>query len=64
MVFIDRTRTKSQVLADFIANWTLATSEEQHEKMIEKSWDMYYDGAYCDDGSTSSAVLISPSGKK
>ena len=42
-----RAAIKSQVLADFIADWTSPTFEE--EALIEP-WVIYCDGAWCNDG--------------
>jgi len=59
--FERRTTIKSQVLADFIADWTSPTFEE--EALIEP-WVIYYDGAWCHDGDGISAIIKSPSGTK
>ena len=59
--FERRTAIKSQALADFIADWTNPTF--QQEAPIEP-WVIYYDGAWCNDGVGISAVIQSPSGTK
>jgi ribonuclease HI len=62
--FIARTVVKSQVLADVIADWSPSQGDEMNEDKPETPWVMYCDGAYCDDGAASSAILMSPSGIK
>jgi ribonuclease HI len=52
---------KSQVLADFIADWTSPTFVE--EAPIEP-WLIYCDGAWCKDGVGIAAIIESPSGVK
>jgi hypothetical protein len=59
--FERRSAIKSQVLADFIANWTSPTYKE--EAPIEP-WVIYCDGAWCKDGVGVSAIIESPSGVK
>ena len=43
--FISRSAIKSQVLADFIADWT-PTKPSQEEPKIETVWHLECDGAY------------------
>jgi hypothetical protein len=43
-----RTTIKSQVLADFIVDWTGPT--RQQEEPSEKVWSIHYDGAWCHAG--------------
>jgi len=57
--FERRTAIKSQVLADFIVDWTNPTF--QREAPIEP-WVIYCDGAWCNDGVGISAIIQSPSG--
>jgi ribonuclease HI len=61
--FEKRSAIKSQVLADFIAEWTepgLST-----DGIIPNTpWLVYYDGAWGNAGVGASAILISPSGIK
>ena len=52
---------KSQVLADFIADWTPATPSHEQPK-IESIRQLECDGAYQRDGAGASAVLTAPSG--
>jgi ribonuclease HI len=59
--FKRRTAIKSQVLANFIADWTSQTFAE--ETPIEP-WVIYCDGAWCKDGVGISAIVESPSGVK
>jgi len=59
--FERRTAIKSQVLEDFIADWTNPTF--QQEAPIEP-WVIYCDGAWCNDGVGISAVIQSPSRTK
>lgn len=60
--FIPRTTTKSQVLADFVAEWT--PSPEVAEPTLPEVWEIQCDRAYCDKGAGASAVITSPSGLK
>ena len=57
--FISRSAIKSQVLVDFIADWTPA-APSQDPPMIEAIWQLECDGAYCKNGSGASAVLTAP----
>ena len=58
-----RSAIKSQVLTDFIADWTLAApSQDPHPPRIEAIWQLECDGAYCQNDSGASAVLTAPSG--
>ena len=57
--FVDRIAVKSQILADFIAEWTLATTEP-NTTPTQDIWTIYTDGAYCSTGVGDGAVLISP----
>ena len=52
---------KSQVLADFITDWTSPTFKQ--EAPIEP-WVIYCDGAWCNDGVGISTIIESPSGTK
>jgi hypothetical protein len=62
--FTSRTAIKSQVLAHFIADWTPSQGDKMNEDRLEAPWVMHCDGAYCDDGVASLAILMSPSGIK
>ena len=59
--FISRSAIKSQVLADFIADWTPGAPSQEQPK-IEAIWQLECDGAYQRDGAGASAVLTAPSG--
>jgi hypothetical protein len=52
--FEKRNAIKSQILADFIADWTEPASYTEGP-VIESPWQVYYDGA------GAAAILISPS---
>jgi ribonuclease HI len=56
--FVARSVIKSQVLADFVADWT------GEAIVTEPVWEVQCDGAYCHLGSVAAAVLKSPSGIK
>jgi ribonuclease HI len=61
--FVARSAIKSQVLADFLADWT--PSVPKGEAIVtEPVWEVQCDGAYCHLGSAAAAVLKSPSGIK
>jgi hypothetical protein len=61
--FVARSAIKSQVLADFLADWT--PSAPKGEAIVtEPVWEVQCDGAYCHLGSAAAAVLNSPSGIK
>ena len=59
--FVSRSAIKSQVLADFIADWTPTTPSQEHPK-IEAVWQLECDRAYQWNGAGASAVLTAPSG--
>jgi hypothetical protein len=59
--FISQSAIKSQVLVDFITDWTLA-SPSHDPPTIEAIWQLECVGAYCKHGLGASAVLIAPSG--
>ena len=58
---IIKTSIKSQVLADFIVDWT--SPEAQEEELIE-TWTVYCDEAWQNEGVGIAAILESPSGAK
>jgi hypothetical protein len=63
--FIDfekRTSIKSQVLTDFIADWTPSQSSREDKKQPE--WIIYCDGAWGFAGAGAAAIITSPSGIK
>ena len=53
-----------EVLADFMADWTPADDIDLEDEMKEKPWEMMCGEAYCNDGASTSAILILPSGIK
>ena len=59
--FVPRSAIKSQVLADFVADWT-PSAPSQNPPVIEVIWQLECDGAYCKNGSGASAILTAPSG--
>jgi hypothetical protein len=61
--FTSRSAIKSQVLADFIADWT-PSSSGQEQPTTKVIWQMACDGAYCEKAAGASTVLVAPSGVK
>jgi hypothetical protein len=61
--FVARSAIKSQVLADFVADWTPSASKGG-PIVSEPVWEVQCNGAYCHLGSAAAAVLKSPSGIK
>jgi hypothetical protein len=61
--FEKRSIIKSQILANFIEDWTEATSYTE-DSVLESSWQVYYDRAYGSTGAGATIILISPSGLK
>ena len=59
--FEKRTAIKSQVLADFVVDWTSPTFEE--EAPVEP-WTVHCDGAWCNEGVGVAAIIQSASGAK
>ena len=59
--FVSKLAIKSQVLADFITDWTPTTPSHEQPK-IETIWQLECDGAYQRDGAGASVVLTAPSG--
>jgi hypothetical protein len=62
ITFEPRTTIKSQVLADFIVDWTGPT--RQQEEPSEKVWTIHYDGAWCHAGVGATTIITSPTGVK
>jgi hypothetical protein len=62
ITFEPRTVIKSQVLADFIVDWTGPTW--QQEGSPEKVWTIHCDGAWCHAGVGAAAIITSPTGVK
>ncbi|XP_052147325.1 uncharacterized protein LOC127766277 [Oryza glaberrima] len=58
--YVARTAIKSQVLADFVAEWTPAFALEPEP--VEQPWVMYSDGSWSHKGAGAAAVLTSPGG--
>jgi hypothetical protein len=58
ITFKPRTTIKSQVLADFIVDWT-RPSEPQHLH-IENIWTIHCDCAWCHAGAGAAAIITSP----
>lgn len=54
---------KSQVLANFIADWTPSTAG-QERPVLEVIWQLECDGTYCSTGAGASAFIRAPSGTK
>jgi hypothetical protein len=61
ITFEPRTTIKSQVLADFIVDWTGPT---QQQEPSEKVWTIHCDGAWCHAGAGAAAIITSPTGVK
>jgi ribonuclease HI len=62
ITFEPRTAIKSQVLADFIVDWTGPT--QQQKEPSEKVWTIHCDGAWCHAGAGTAAIITSPTGVK
>jgi hypothetical protein len=62
ITFEPRTIIKSQVLADFIVDWTRPT--RQQEEPPEKVWTIHCDDAWCHAGAGAAAIITSPTGVK
>jgi len=54
--FERRTAIKSQVLADFIADWTSPTFKEE---LSTETWIVHCDGVWCNDGAGIAAIIVS-----
>jgi hypothetical protein len=62
ITFEPRTATKSQVLADFIIDWTRPVGpQHEHAEMV---WTIHCDGAWCHAGAGATAIITSPAGVK
>ena len=59
--FVPRSAIKSQVLVDFVADWT-PSAPSQNPPVIEVIWQLECDRAYCKNSSGASAILTAPSG--
>jgi ribonuclease HI len=58
ITFEPRTTIKSQVLVDFIVDWTGPT--RQQEEPPKKMWTIHCDGAWCHAGAGAAAIITSP----
>jgi hypothetical protein len=61
--FVARSAIKSQVLTDFVADWT-PSAPKGGSSSYRADMEVQCDGAYCHLGSAVAAVLKSPSGIK
>jgi hypothetical protein len=62
ITFEPRTAIKSQVLADFIVDWTGPSEPQQCH--TETVWTIHYDGAWCHAGIDTASIITSPAGIK
>jgi ribonuclease HI len=62
ITFKPRTTIKSQVLADFVVDWTGPIT--QPDPSTEKVWTIHCDGAWCHVGAGTAAIITSPTGVK
>jgi ribonuclease HI len=62
ITFEPRTAIKSQVLADFIVDWT--GPARQQEEPSQKVWTIHCDGTWCHAGVGAAAIITSPTGVK
>jgi hypothetical protein len=60
--FKKRTSIKSQVLADFIADWTPSKNSSEEKKQLE--WTIYCDGTWGFAGAGAAVIITLPSGIK
>jgi ribonuclease HI len=58
IIFEPRTAIKSQVLADFIVDWTGPVGP--HQEHAETIWTIHCDGAWCHPGASVAAIITSP----
>nr|AAM93706.1 putative gag-pol precursor [Oryza sativa Japonica Group]AAP54129.1 transposon protein, putative, unclassified [Oryza sativa Japonica Group] len=59
--FMPRTAIKSQVLADFVADWTMPDNKSDNQ-VDNETWTMAFDGALHSQGAGAGFILTSPSG--
>jgi hypothetical protein len=62
ITFEPRTTIKSQVLADFVVDWTGPITKS--DPSVEKVWTIHCDSAWCHAGAGAAAVITSPTGVK
>jgi len=60
--FEKRTSIKSQVLVDFVEDWTPSKSPSEEKR--QPDWIIYCDGAWGFTGAGAAAIITSPSGVK
>jgi hypothetical protein len=60
--FFPRQAIKSQILADFVSEWTKIQMPPPKER--PEHWIMYFDGALNLEGADAAVLLISPQGEK
>jgi ribonuclease HI len=58
--YVHRSSIQSQALADFIADWTPGSQEEEINKDVEV-WTVFCDGSWGTFGAGATAVLVAPS---
>jgi ribonuclease HI len=58
ITFEPRTAIKSQVLADFIVDWTGPVGPQQ--EYVETVWTIHYDDAWCHAGAGAATIITSP----
>jgi ribonuclease HI len=59
--FVPRIAIKSQVLADFVADWTMPDNKSDNQ-IDNETWIMAFDGALNSQGAGAGFILTSPSG--
>lgn len=63
IVFKLRTIVKGQILADFVAEFTLVPEmEEEMESVEPPTWNLFVDGSSRDIGSRAKVILVCPKG--
>jgi hypothetical protein len=62
ITFDPRIAIKSQVLADFIVDWTWPAEPQQGH--VEMVWTIHCDGAWCHAGTGATTIITSPVGVK
>ena len=60
--FAPQTSIKSQVLADFVAEWSSFELEQVHQPEADEHWTMHFDGSFTLKGAGARVVLASPTG--
>jgi hypothetical protein len=62
VTFEPRIGIKSQVLENFILDWTRPSERHQHH--TETIWTIHYDGVWCHVGAGTATIITSPIGLK